>query len=115
MTFCRQHRSFVVHWWDLRILCFAEENFRLYLSTRRHKHSNLPAGYPCFARTALFLQAIISKNGTIENLKVVSGHPMLTQSAIDAVSRWRYQPTVLNGEPVEVETSIEVTFTLAGG
>ena len=76
--------------------------------------------YPPIAKSArvqgkVVLQAIISKNGTIENLKVVSGHPMLTQAAIDAVSRWRYQPYILNGEPVEVETNVEVTFTLAGG
>jgi len=61
------------------------------------------------------LQAVISKTGTIENLKVVSGHPMLTQSALDAVRNWRYQPTVLNGEPVEVETTINVNFSLTGG
>jgi periplasmic protein TonB len=76
--------------------------------------------YPPIAKSArvqgkVVLQAVISKNGTIENLKVVSGHPMLTQAAIDAVSRWRYQPYILNGEPVEVETNVEVTFTLQGG
>jgi protein TonB len=58
---------------------------------------------------------VISKTGTIENLKVVSGHPMLTQAALDAVRNWRYQPTVLNGEPVEVETTINVNFSLTGG
>jgi protein TonB len=60
------------------------------------------------------LAASISKNGTIENLKVVSGHPMLTQAALDAVRNWRYQPTYLNGEPVEVETTINVNFNLSG-
>jgi|SwirhisoilCB2_FD_contig_81_4392054_length_1293_multi_3_in_0_out_0_1 protein TonB len=76
--------------------------------------------YPPIAKQArvqgqVVLQAVISKNGTIENLKVVSGHPMLTQAALDAVRNWRYQPTVLNGEPVEVETTINVNFSLTGG
>jgi protein TonB len=76
--------------------------------------------YPPIAKQArvqgqVVLQAVISKTGTIENLKVVSGHPMLTQSALDAVRNWRYQPTVLNGEPVEVETTINVNFSLTGG
>jgi protein TonB len=76
--------------------------------------------YPPIAKSArvqgkVILQAQISKNGTIEGLRVVSGHPMLTQAAIDAVSRWRYQPYILNGEPVEVDTQVEVTFTLQGG
>ena len=76
--------------------------------------------YPPIAKQArvqgkVILQAQISKQGTIEGLKVVSGHPMLTQAALDAVSRWRYQPYILNGEPVEVDTQVEVTFTLQGG
>jgi len=58
------------------------------------------------------LQATISKNGTIENLHVVSGPPMLQQAAIDAVSQWRYRPYLLNGDPVEVETTVNVDFTL---
>jgi protein TonB len=60
------------------------------------------------------LQAIISRNGTIENLQVLSGHPMLVKAAIDAVKQWRYQPYLLNNEPVEVETQITVNFTLGG-
>lgn len=76
--------------------------------------------YPPIARQArvfgeVVLQAVISKNGTVENLKVIKGHPMLTQSALDAVSKWRYQPTILNGEPVEVDTQIIVNFNLTGG
>ena len=55
----------------------------------------------------------IDRNGTIEKLRVVSGHPMLLRAAIDAVSQWRYRPYLLNGEPVEVETQITVNFTLA--
>jgi protein TonB len=61
------------------------------------------------------LSALISRGGTIENLRVVSGHPMLVQAAIDAVRHWRYRPYLLNGEPVEVETQITVAFTLGGG
>ena len=76
--------------------------------------------YPAIAKTAriqgtVVLQAEISKGGTIENLRAVSGPPMLYQSAIDAVRQWRYKPYILNGEPVEVETTIQVNFTLSGG
>jgi periplasmic protein TonB len=76
--------------------------------------------YPQIAKAArvsgaVVLQASISKDGSIQNLKVVSGHPMLVQSALDAVKQWRYKPYMLNGEPVEVETQITVNFTLAGG
>jgi len=76
--------------------------------------------YPPLARAAriqgaVVLQAVIGKDGTIQNLHLVSGHPMLTQSAIEAVKQWRYKPYFLNGEPVEVDTQITVNFTLAGG
>ncbi len=76
--------------------------------------------YPQMARMArvqgsVVLHAVISKSGAIENLRVVSGHPMLQQSALDAVRQWRYRPYLLNGEPVEVETQITVNFNLAGG
>ena len=76
--------------------------------------------YPAIAKSAriqgaVVLQAEISKQGTIENLRVISGHPMLVQSALDAVKQWRYKPYLLNGEPVPVETTITVNFTLAGG
>ncbi len=75
--------------------------------------------YPALARQArisgsVVLQAVIAKDGTIQGLKVVSGHPMLTPSAIDAVKQWRYKPYFLNGEPVEVETVVTVNFTLGG-
>jgi periplasmic protein TonB len=75
--------------------------------------------YPALARSAriqgmVLLQAIISRQGTIENLSVMSGHPMLVPAAIDAVRQWRYRPYILNDEPVEVETQITVNFTLAG-
>lgn len=82
-------------------------------------HKVQPA-YPPLARQAriqgtVVLQALIGKDGAIQNLHVVSGHPMLTGSALDAVKQWRYKPYFLNGEPVEVETTINVNFTLAGG
>ena len=76
--------------------------------------------YPPLARTArvqgaVVLAAIIGKDGTIQNLHVLSGHPLLTQAALDAVKQWRYKPYILNGDPVEVDTQITVNFTLSGG
>jgi periplasmic protein TonB len=73
--------------------------------------------YPVLARSAriqgaVVLQAIISKEGSIENLRAVSGHPMLIPAAIEAVRQWRYRPYILNHEPIEVETQITVNFTL---
>ena len=60
----------------------------------------------------VLLHAIISREGTITSLEVVSGHPLLVQAALDAVRQWRYRPTMLNGEPVEVETTVTVIFQL---
>ena len=76
--------------------------------------------YPPLARQAriqgqVILQAEISKDGTIENLRLISGHPMLAPAAIEAVKQWRYKPYMLNGEPVAVETTVMVNFTLSGG
>ena len=73
--------------------------------------------YPPIARAtrtqgSVVLQATISQNGTIENLRVVSGSPMLQQAAIAAVSTWRYRPYMLNGVPIAVETTINVIFKL---
>jgi len=73
--------------------------------------------YPPLARSAriqgqVVLAAIISKAGTIQHLQVLSGHPMLVNAALDAVSQWRYRPYVLNGEVIEVETQITVNFKL---
>jgi len=59
------------------------------------------------------LLGIIAKDGTIQKLQVLSGHPLLRQAAIDAVSQWVYRPTILNGQPVEVEAPIDVIFTLS--
>jgi len=58
------------------------------------------------------LHALIATDGTIQSLEVVSGDPMFLQSAIDAVRQWRYKPTLLNGQPVEVDTFITVIYTL---
>jgi protein TonB len=63
----------------------------------------------------VILHAIISKQGTIENLRVVAGPQMLQSAATDAVSSWRYKPYILDGEPTEVETTITVNFNLGGG
>jgi periplasmic protein TonB len=75
--------------------------------------------YPASAKIAhvqgkVVLSAIISKEGTIENLRVLTGHPMLVRAAIEAVSQWRYRPYILNNEPVEVETQVTVNFILSG-
>lgn len=59
------------------------------------------------------LLGIIAKDGTIQRLQVLSGHPLLRQAAIDAVSQWIYRPTILNGQPVEVEAPIDVIFNLS--
>jgi len=75
--------------------------------------------YPPLARNAriqgaVLLAAVIGKDGTMQNLKLISGPPMLVPAALEAVSQWRYRPYILNGEPVEVETQITVNFTLGG-
>lgn len=61
----------------------------------------------------VLLEALIDVNGAVSQLRVVSGHPLLVQAALDAVRQWRYQPTLLNNEPVEVLTTIDVVFTLS--
>jgi periplasmic protein TonB len=76
--------------------------------------------YPPLARQAriqgtVILQAEIRKEGTIQNLQLISGHPMLAPAAIEAVKQWRYKPYLLNGEPVAVDTQVVVNFTLSGG
>jgi protein TonB len=75
--------------------------------------------YPALARSAriqgvVVLQAVIGKQGNIENLRLISGHPMLAPAAIEAVRQWRYKPYILNNDPIEVETQITVNFALAG-
>ena len=58
------------------------------------------------------LNAVIAPDGSIQRLQVVMGPPLLVQAAVDAVKQWRYSPTLLNGQPVEVVTQIDVNFTL---
>jgi TonB family protein len=73
--------------------------------------------YPPLARQTRIsgtvrLHAIVAKDGAIQSQEVISGHPLLQQAALDAVHQWRYEPTLLNGEPVEVDTTIDVIFAL---
>lgn len=60
------------------------------------------------------LRAVITKDGRVGELELVSGPPLLMKAALDAVKQWRYQPTLLDGQPVEVETTITVSFVLGG-
>jgi len=74
--------------------------------------------YPALARQIRLegqveLHAVISTDGRIESLEVISGHPLLVQSALQAVREWRYRPTILNGQPVEVDTHITVIYSLS--
>jgi protein TonB len=73
--------------------------------------------YPPLARSAgiegkVVLRAIIAKDGTIQSLEVLSGHPLFIEAAREAIGQWRYQPTLLSGVPVEVETQITVVFSM---
>jgi protein TonB len=73
--------------------------------------------YPQIAKTAhisgtVVLHAIIAKDGTIQELQFVSGPPLLMRAAMDAVKQWRYKPTLLNTQPVQVDTTITVIFNL---
>jgi len=73
--------------------------------------------YPSLARTArvegtVIAEARISNTGAIEDLRIISGHTLFRQSVLDAVKQWRYRPTLLNGEPIDVVTTITVNFTL---
>jgi protein TonB len=84
------------------------------------KVRDVKPNYPPLARQAriqgtVVLHAVISKDGSIEGLTLISGHPMLAPAAIDAVKQWKYKPYLLNGEPVEVDTEVQVNFTLSGG
>ena len=77
-----------------------------------------PPAYPALAKQArisgvVHLAVIIAKDGTVMDIKVMSGHPLLIPPSIEAVRNWVYQPTLLNGEPVEVQTQVDVNFTLS--
>ena len=81
--------------------------------------SKAPIVYPIDAKKAhvsgtVVLNAIIGRDGTVEDLQVVSGPEMLQQAALDSVKQWRYRPYLLNGEPEEVRTTINIIFTLGG-
>lgn len=88
--------------------------------TQGLKIKNVNPVYPQMAKIArvqgpVVLAAVIGKDGSIQNLHVLStASPLLNQAAIDAVREWRYRPYILNGEPVEVDTQITVNFTLSG-
>jgi protein TonB len=82
---------------------------------RRVQPQYPPLAVQTHTQGSVVLSAVISRAGTIENLRVISGHPMLVKAAIDAVRQWRYRPYVLNGDPVEVDTQVTVNFTLGGG
>ena len=76
--------------------------------------------YPQLAKQAhiqgtVRLAALIGDTGTVEQLKLVSGHPFLVKAAFDAVKQWRYQPAMYNGAPVAVFTSIDVSFKMGAG
>ena len=64
------------------------------------------------SRERWYCKAILGTDGTVQDLKVLSGHPLLVRAALDAVKTWRYQPTLLNSEPVDVLTEIDVNFNL---
>src|ERR1700720_1568008 len=85
------------------------------LLVRRFQPTSPPLARQARIQGQVVLRAVISKDGSIENLSLVSGHPMLAPAAIDAVKQWKYKPYLLNGEPVEVDTEVLVNFTLAGG
>lgn len=79
--------------------------------------SKVDPEYPPLAKQAqiqgtVVLSALVGKDGRVRNLMVVRGHPLLVQAALDAVKKWVYQPTLVNGEPVEVKDSIQINFTL---
>lgn len=80
--------------------------------------SKVTPAYPPLAKEArvqgvVRFDALIGKDGSIQNLSVISGPPLLVQSAMDAVTQWKYKPTLLNGQPIQVLTTIDVNYTLA--
>ena len=90
-------------------------------TVRSHRATHLIAfaepAYPAAARAhgiegTVLLDAVIDLEGAIKDLSARTGHPWLAESALETVRRWRYRPTTINGIPVEVQTEIDVTFTL---
>jgi protein TonB len=84
------------------------------LLIRQTKPVYPPLGLQMHLQGDVVLHAVIDRGGNVAELQVISGHPLLVQAAIDAVRQWRYKPTLLNGEPVVVDTTITVTFRLGG-
>src|SRR5262249_62373326 len=87
-------------------------------ATRGYLVKQMEPHYPLLAKQAriqgdVILPAMISKNGEVENLQVISGHPFLAPATLEAVQQWHYRPFLLNGQPVGVETTVTVTFRLA--
>jgi periplasmic protein TonB len=79
---------------------------------------NVQPVYPAAAKMAhiqgvVEFAAVINKEGVVEKLQLLSGHPLLVQAARNAILQWRYRPTLLNGQPVQVATTITIRFTLA--
>ncbi len=76
--------------------------------------------YPKAARAAriqghVIIEATIDKDGSVSELKLISGHPMLVSAAMEAVKQWKYEPYLLDGKPMPVKTTIDVNFSLSGG
>lgn len=95
----------------------AKPTFRTSLMLQGSLIRRVEPVYPPLARSAriqgsVVLEAIISKDGTMQQLQVLSGHPLLAPAAVEAVRQWRYKPYILNGEAIEVETQITVNFIL---
>jgi periplasmic protein TonB len=84
------------------------------LLIRQIKPTYPPLAVSTRTQGTVMMQAMISRDGSIESLEVLSGHPLLVKAAVDAVKQWRYRPFLLNGEPMEVQTRITVNFTLSG-
>jgi protein TonB len=72
-----------------------------------------PIAIAAHVQGTVVLEAIIGRDGTVQDLKILKGHPLLVRAALDAVRTWRYQPTMLDSEPVDVLTEINVKFTLS--
>jgi protein TonB len=88
-------------------------NVQAAMAIRAPKPSYPPLAKQARIQGVVRLNAVIGKDGTIQDLKAASGHPLLVPAALEAVRQWLYKPTLLNGEPVEVVTVIDVNFTLS--
>ncbi len=106
--------------------------------TKQHQSDTIPGGgtmcgggkesfvtiarpvYPPAARAAriqghVIMKAVITKKGDVDQLELVSGHPMLVDAAMEAVKKWKYKPYLVKGKPVRIKTTIDVNFSLSGG